>query len=90
MREPCTRINRLKYAIVPTIRLHAGSILGRVSVRGKGRLVQENSDRVNELARRAAGETDSAKLLALLAALNEALDEQRVTAKGMKSQGLLD
>jgi hypothetical protein len=52
--------------------------------------VQENSDRVNELARRAAGETDSAKLLALLAALNEALDEQRVTAKGMKSQGLLD
>jgi len=36
-----------------------------------------------ELARRAAGEKDSAKLLALVEELNQALDQQRVPRKGM-------
>jgi len=35
-----------------------------------------------ELARRAAGEKDSAKLLALVEELNQALDQQRVPRKG--------
>ena len=49
--------------------------------------MQPNSDRVNELARRAAGETDSAKLLALVAELNEALDQQREPRKGNEIAG---
>jgi len=49
--------------------------------------VQPNSDRVNELARRAAGETNSAKLLALVAELNEALDQQREPRKGNEIVG---
>ncbi len=41
-----------------------------------------HSDRIMELARRAASETDSAKLLALVKELNEALVEKRASHKG--------
>ena len=48
----------------------------------RGHNVQLHSDRIMELARRAASETDSAKLLALVKELNEALVEKRVRPKG--------
>ena len=44
--------------------------------------MQPHSDRIMELARRAASETDSAKLLALVKELNEALVENRARPKG--------
>ena len=44
--------------------------------------MQPHSDRIMELARRAASETDSTKLLALVKELNEALVENRAHSKG--------
>lgn len=67
---------------VPTSRIPRRTLLACRVLAERGLNVQLHSDRIMELARRAASETDSAKLLALVKELNKALVEDRARPKG--------
>ena len=67
---------------VPTSRIRGSTLLACRVLAERGLNVQLHSDRIMELARRAASETDSAKLLALVKELNKALVEDRARPKG--------